>query len=140
MFGRAAARFAAAGVASSDPVSLLWVPGRIEVAGKHTDYAGGRSLVAAITKGFTVLSHKRADKTIRIFTTFLKGTKSVQMEASFQLSPDLEMEQGHWTNYNRAVARRLCRNFPAAMKHGVDIALECVRACIHNDTKNVLWT
>ena len=26
----------------------LWVPGRIEVLGKHTDYAGGRSLVCAL--------------------------------------------------------------------------------------------
>ena len=30
----------------------LFVPGRIEVLGKHTDYAGGRSLVAAVPRGF----------------------------------------------------------------------------------------
>jgi len=29
-----------------------WVPGRIEVLGKHTDYAGGRSLLCAIERGF----------------------------------------------------------------------------------------
>ena len=62
---------------------------------------------------------------VRIFTTFMKGNISVQMETSFELSGDLEMEQGHWANYNRAVARRLCRNFPDAMKRGVDISLEC---------------
>ena len=101
------------------------IPGRIEVAGKHTDYAGGRSLLAAINKGFTIVSHVRADTTVRIFTTFMKGTKRVEMEAAFQLSPELEMVQGDWTNYNRAVARRLCRNFPDAMKRGVDISLEC---------------
>ena len=28
----------------------LWVPGRIEVLGKHTDYAGGRSLVCALER------------------------------------------------------------------------------------------
>ena len=67
----------------------------------------------------------RADTTVRIFTTFMKGTKRVEMEAAFQLSPELEMVQGDWTNYNRAVARRLCRNFPDAMKRGVDISLEC---------------
>ena len=35
--------------------ALFWVPGRVEVAGKHTDYAGGRSLLAAATKGFCVV-------------------------------------------------------------------------------------
>ena len=30
----------------------IWVPGRIEVLGKHTDYAGGRSLVCALERGF----------------------------------------------------------------------------------------
>ena len=35
--------------------SLTWrVPGRIEVLGKHTDYAGGRVLVGAIDHGITV--------------------------------------------------------------------------------------
>ena len=29
-----------------------WVPGRIEVLGKHTDYAGGRSLLCTIERGF----------------------------------------------------------------------------------------
>ncbi|HEX6943313.1 MAG TPA: galactokinase family protein, partial [Gemmatimonadaceae bacterium] len=32
----------------------LWVPGRIEILGKHTDYAGGRSLVCALERGFCV--------------------------------------------------------------------------------------
>ena len=32
----------------------LFVPGRIEVLGKHTDYAGGRSLTCAAERGFSV--------------------------------------------------------------------------------------
>ncbi len=31
----------------------LFVPGRIEVLGKHTDYAGGAALLAAVDRGFT---------------------------------------------------------------------------------------
>ena len=31
-------------------VHVFFVPGRIEVLGKHTDYAGGRSLVAVADK------------------------------------------------------------------------------------------
>lgn len=33
-----------------------WVPGRIEVMGKHTDYGGGMSLLAALEKGFCLLA------------------------------------------------------------------------------------
>ena len=38
-----------------DPVGAFQVPGRIEVAGKHVDYAGGRSLVAAVEQGISVM-------------------------------------------------------------------------------------
>ena len=34
------------------PPLALFVPGRIEVLGKHTDYAGGRTMVAAVERGF----------------------------------------------------------------------------------------
>ncbi|PHY02432.1 MAG: hypothetical protein CK530_06070 [Planctomycetaceae bacterium] len=32
----------------------LFVPGRIEVLGKHTDYCGGRSIVCAVEQGFRI--------------------------------------------------------------------------------------
>ncbi|MGO1384393.1 MAG: galactokinase family protein, partial [Arachnia sp.] len=31
-----------------------FVPGRLEVFGKHTDYAGGNSLLAAVDRGITI--------------------------------------------------------------------------------------
>ena len=41
--------------------ALRWfVPGRIEVLGKHTDYAGGRSLLCAVGRGFCVAASPRA--------------------------------------------------------------------------------
>ena len=43
----------------------LWVPGRIEVLGKHTDYAGGRSLVCALVRGFCVRVAPRLDALVR---------------------------------------------------------------------------
>ena len=33
----------------------MFIPGRIEVLGKHTDYCGGRSIVCAIDRGFHVV-------------------------------------------------------------------------------------
>jgi galactokinase len=35
--------------------------GRIEIFGKHTDYAGGRSLLAAVPRGFAVVAGPRTD-------------------------------------------------------------------------------
>ena len=43
-----------------------WVPGRLEVFGKHTDYAGGRSLVCAVPRGFALVARPRSDDTIRV--------------------------------------------------------------------------
>jgi galactokinase len=84
----------------------FFVPGRIEVLGKHTDYAGGRSLVAAVERGFRLLVLPRGDGRVRI-TDALSG-QSVE----FPLAPDLVPRGGHWSNYPMTVARRLARNFP----------------------------
>ena len=69
LLARAASRLLAEGVAAESPARAYWVPGRVEVGGKHTDYAGGRSLLAATTRGFAVVSADREDATCRIFAT-----------------------------------------------------------------------
>ena len=40
----------------------FFVPGRIEVLGKHTDYAGGRTMVAAVERGFAIVAVPRDDR------------------------------------------------------------------------------
>ena len=44
-----------------------FTPGRIEIFGKHTDYAGGRSLTCAVERGFAVSYAPRRDGLVRIF-------------------------------------------------------------------------
>ena len=44
----------------------LFVPGRIEVLGKHTDYAGGSSLLVAVDRGFTFAAERTGDDDIVI--------------------------------------------------------------------------
>src|SRR5690349_17109863 len=56
LFARA---LAALGSDASD-ATAWWVPGRIEFLGKHTDYAGGRSLLCAAERGFAVVSVPRS--------------------------------------------------------------------------------
>lgn len=92
----------------------LFVPGRIEVLGKHTDYAGGYSIVTAGDRGFCLIAIPRSDSTIDIKT-------DIEHPAVFPFSPDLTPTVGDWSNYPMTVARRLARNFGSNLK-GADIA------------------
>jgi galactokinase len=92
-----------------------FVPGRIEVLGKHTDYAGGRSLLCTVERGFSMVSRPRSDRRIRIVDI----GAGERLETS--LDPDIVPATGHWSNYPMTVARRLARNFPHA-RTGIDLA------------------
>lgn len=93
----------------------LFVPGRIEVLGKHTDYAGGRSLTFAAERGFTVAWRGRRDDRVRM----LDARDGRTMECALDLG--IEPVAGHWSNYPMTVVRRLCRNFPG-LGRGADVA------------------
>jgi len=94
----------------------FFVPGRIEVLGKHTDYAGGRSMVAAAERGFCLVASPRRDNHVAVIDAVCNEA------AQFTLEPDLTPNAGHWSNYPMTVARRIARNFPGADR-GADIAL-----------------
>lgn len=94
---------------------LWWVPGRIEFLGKHTDYAGGPSLVCAIERGFAVAAVPRSDRCIRIVDAH--SGESVEANLRAELVPPRD----HWSNYPFTVARRVARNFPESLI-GSDLA------------------
>jgi len=99
------------------PAPMRWfVPGRIEVLGKHTDYAGGRSLLCAVERGFCVSAVPRADALVRIHDVVKKTSCEVA------LAPDLEIPDAGWMVYPAVVARRLARDFPGDLV-GADVAL-----------------
>lgn len=106
---------AAEGLPSADERSAFFVPGRVEVLGKHTDYAGGRTVVIAAERGFSVVASPRKDRLVTV--------TAVEMDESteFELHPDLVPAAGHWSNYPMTVARRIARNFPG-ISVGADIA------------------
>jgi galactokinase len=109
MFARASAALA------RRPTLRLWVPGRIEFLGKHTDYAGGRSLVCTVERGFVVVAAARDDRLVRI--TDAVSSEQVEIELSSTLAP----ADGRWANYAITVVRRIARNFPGPLR-GADIA------------------
>jgi galactokinase len=104
----------AAGV-TSDDLHYWFVPGRIEFLGKHTDYAGGRSLICALERGFCVVAATRDDDRMRI----TDGGRLDHVE--FSLSNELIPRAGHWSNYPMTVASRVAQNFPGPLR-GADIA------------------
>jgi len=97
-------------------VALWHVPGRVELLGKHTDYAGGRSLLAALERGLVIGVAPRTDSTVTFLDT------SSRARAAFPLDPQLVPLTGRWAGYPMTVARRLARNFPEA-RRGADVAL-----------------
>ena len=94
----------------------LFVPGRIEVLGKHTDYCGGRSLLCTVDRGLHMTARRRTDPVISVQDT-ASGRKT-----EFPFSDQLVPAAGHWSNYPMTVARRLARNFPQPLC-GADITI-----------------
>lgn len=106
----------AAGVPDLEAAVAFSVPGRIEVLGKHTDYLGGRSLLAAVERGFCFVGAPLPEPEIRAIDL------ATGEEARFSLAGTDQAPPGHWSNYLRAAARRLTRDFPGAPR-GCALAL-----------------
>jgi galactokinase len=98
-----------------DAWDAWYVPGRIEVLGKHTDYGGGRSLICAAERGFHVVSAPRGDG--RLALTDLGRGVSLVLDASGP-QPDVS-----WAKYPLTVLRRLSLNFPERTR-GANLVFE----------------
>ncbi|MFC0672463.1 galactokinase family protein [Brachybacterium hainanense] len=111
------------GISAADPgrgpdASTWFVPGRIEVLGKHTDYAGGRSLLAAVDLGHTVAATVREDRILRVTSSLSADEVVLDLDAL----PEEDAGDGHWGGYVRAVAQRLDANFPGLLR-GADVTV-----------------
>jgi galactokinase len=84
-----------------------FVPGRLEIFGKHTDYAGGRSLVAAVPRGFSVGVIPASDGSVVVIDA-LTGE-----EAEYPVGR-LDDTVSEWRRYVATVVRRLHANYPDA--------------------------
>ena len=107
------------------PAAAWWVPGRLEVFGKHTDYCGGHSLIAAVPRGFVLVAGPRRDGDIHVLDT--RRGEVAELRRTPDGSPFYALAPGElpigWRQYVLTAARRLARNFPGAAL-GADIVLE----------------
>ncbi|MFI5310508.1 MAG: galactokinase family protein [Gemmatimonadales bacterium] len=92
------------------------VPGRVELVGKHVDYAGGRSLTCAIEAAIHARVTPLAEPELRVRDSARREGVAVL------LSPSARQHGAGWTTYVVAVARRIARDFPRA-RTGVEIEL-----------------
>lgn len=97
------------------PAHRVHVPGRIEVLGKHTDYAGGRSLLAAVERGFCVVSAPRPDTVVHLTDLGRADEVSLNLDEGA-----VSLATPHWAIYPGAVVRRLARDFEPPLR-GADI-------------------
>lgn len=87
---------------------MRWfVPGRLEVLGKHTDYAGGRSLLAAVDLGITITLDDAEGDALHVSTTAVEGALTLRPGIT------LTLPRGHWGHYVQATLDRLYLNFGA---------------------------
>ncbi len=93
------------------------VPGRVELVGKHVDYAGGRSLTCATELAIHARVTAVDEPVIRI------RRSAGQAAMDVPLSPDAIASRVRSSAYVAAVARRFARDFPGA-RRGVSIELQ----------------
>lgn len=103
------------------PDEVSWfVPGRIEVLGKHTDYAGGRSLLAAVDRGHTISARARHDRALHVTSSIARETVVISLDEEESAK---RRGAGHWSGYVNTVVDRLRFNFPGMLR-GADLQID----------------
>ncbi len=93
-----------------------FTPGRIEVFGKHTDYAGGHSLLAAVPRGIALSARPRSDGIVRVGDIF--DGQVIEVDPSTEAPAHYRGIQ----RYVHVVAHRFHVNFPGC-DLGANIAI-----------------
>ena len=99
-----------------DTWAAWFVPGRVEVLGKHTDYGGGRSLICAAERGFDVVSAPRADGRVALDRLGRGARSGARATARTTAS-------GQLVNLPVDRVTPSFSNFPE-MRHGIDLVFE----------------
>lgn len=95
-------------------MSGWFAPGRIEVFGKHTDYAGGNVLVCAVDRGVTATATP-GSRGLEARSSSLDDVVTLEPGTAAALPP------GHWGHYLNVVVDRLSANFGPLRPARLDI-------------------
>lgn len=100
---------------ANKPVRHYFVPGRLELLGKHTDYIGGRSLLGTVERGVCITVTPRKDRRVCVIDV------ARDFRGDFTIAEHLPVVPGYWLTYPIIVGRRLARDFPGLLR-GADVA------------------
>jgi galactokinase len=103
---------------TTDRVELV-VPGRIELVGKHVDYAGGRSLVCPVDRGMVSVAAPHPEPAV-VVLDIVRDEQVTTPLAHLRLARALPRPA--WRVYVDAVVQRMAMNF-GPLSRGVFIAL-----------------
>ena len=92
----------------------LFVPGRIEILGKHTDYAGGESLTCASSYGIVALVYPQDTPSLVI--------EDVARGQRVEIPYEHPSPSASWTLYPVTVLRRVIRHF-GRPPHGIRLVM-----------------
>lgn len=93
----------------------MFIPGRIEFLGKHTDYCGGQSIVCAIDRGFHADVEPRNDSNVVMTNRDTNETICLSIDRP-------RTKPWHWAKYAAEVINRIRHNFSAGHRlNGVTI-------------------
>lgn len=120
LFGKAVGALVGLSHVGDDVVFRAWVPGRIEFLGKHTDYAGGRSLLCAVERGICIAAAPRRDAVLSVHDAV--SGDAVECSLAEHGSLEAAAPPSGWSTYVRAVAARVVRNFGLPLS-GADIVI-----------------
>ena len=94
---------------------VAWVPGRLEVFGKHTDYAGGRSLVCAVPRGLAFAASRRPGP---VHVVDARRQERVTLELPDPAGRRRRIGTRAGATTSKWSSQRLARNFPGAPVSG----------------------
>ncbi len=84
---------------------VVYAPGRIEILGKHTDYAGGSSLTCAVNHAFFIVAARTDEPGVRVRDLTLDTSVFLGYERPF------ESAETSWLRYPASVIERFVQNF-----------------------------
>ena len=94
----------------------MFIPGRIEFLGKHTDYCGGRSIVCAIDRGFHLEVEPLHKRAVELFN------EDARSGVSISLDDPASSSGAKWILYPRTVVERVVENFRSRPLQGLRIS------------------